>query len=277
MTSVDATAPLPSRSAGWARRHDLALYLGLAFLISWSAWPLVALNPDSSPLVPFGPLLAAVIVALVTGGPRALRALVSQLGRWPRSPSWYVLALAGPVVVTAVAAAVSMALGASPAPFAADWPAVGALFLTTVVIVGLFEEVGWRGYALPRLQRHHSGLRAALVLGVIWACWHLPELLSDPDGQRPSIPFVLFVLAQSVILTWQYNATQGSLPIVILSHAAINTTAQCVLPLFPPEDYQLAWWVFTSLWVAAAAVVIAGVGGSLAGPARATTLRRWRR
>jgi membrane protease YdiL (CAAX protease family) len=254
----------------------VTLYLGLAFLISWAAWPLVALNPESSPLVPFGPLLAAVVMALLTGGPRELRVLVSQLGRWPRSPWWYLIALGGPVVVAVAAVAVSIALGASPAPVSADWPAVGGVFLTTVVIVGLFEEVGWRGYALPRLQRHHSGLRAALLLGAVWGLWHLPELLSDPDGQRPPIPFLIFVLAQSVILTWQYNSTLGSLPIVIVSHAAINTAAQGVLPLFAQADYQLAWWTFTGLWVAAAVVVIAGVGRSLDGAPRGRTLRPWR-
>lgn len=66
----------------WAARHDLGLYFALAYLFSWVLWPLVILNPASSPLVPFGPLIAAVIVALLAGGKRELWALPRQLGRW---------------------------------------------------------------------------------------------------------------------------------------------------------------------------------------------------
>jgi membrane protease YdiL (CAAX protease family) len=257
-----------NRLIGWSRRHDLALYVGLAFLISWAAWPLVRLNPDSSPLVPFGPLVAAVVVSLLTGGSRELRTLLSQLGRWSRPLRWYLIALVGPAVIALVAGALGIALGARPAPFQAGWPAIAGTFVTTLVMVGLFEEVGWRGYALPRLQRHRSALRAALLLGAIWSVWHLPELLSDPGGQRPPIPFVIFVLAQSVILTWQYNSSLGSLPIVMVSHAATNTTAQVLLPLFAPADYQLMWWVFTGLWVAAAALVATFFGTGLTSPER---------
>ena len=65
-----------------------------------------------------------------------------------------------------------------------DLSAVGFTFLSTLIIVGLFEEVGWRGFALPRLQRRLDALWAALVLGVLWALWHLPELISDPTRQR---------------------------------------------------------------------------------------------
>jgi membrane protease YdiL (CAAX protease family) len=264
----DGTDTRPNSPIGWSRRHDLALYIGLAFLISWAAWPLVALNADSSPLVPFGPLVAAVVVSLCSGGPRQLGDLLSQLGRWSRSPWWYLIALVGPALIAVAAAALSIALGARPLPFQAGWPAVAGTFLTTLVIVGLFEEVGWRGYALPRLQRHTSALRAALLLGAVWGVWHLPELLSDPGGQRPPIPFLIFVLAQSVILTWQYNSSLGSLPIVILSHAATNTSAQVLLPLYPPADYPLIWWIFTGLWVVAAVLVTTLVGTGLTSPER---------
>ena len=78
----------------WAARHEVALYLVLAYLISWSIWPLVLINPDSSPLVPFGPGLAAVIVASVAGGRRELFGLLRQLGRWRASPGWYGVARA---------------------------------------------------------------------------------------------------------------------------------------------------------------------------------------
>lgn len=242
----------------WPRRHELGLYLLLAFVISWAAWPLVALNPQSSPLVPFGPLIAAVTVSLISGGIRALRGLVAQLGRWRRPARWYAIALLGPAAVTVAAAGLSVALGARPeGPALPDWSVIAGSFATTLVVVGLFEELGWRGYALPLLQRRLDPLAAAVRLGLIWGLWHLPELLSDPDGQRPVAPFLAFVLAQSITLTWLYNSTQAALPIVMISHAATNTAALLVLPHFVAVDYQLTWWLYAGLWAVAATVVAA--------------------
>jgi len=84
----------------------------LAYLISWSIWPLVLINPDSSPLVPFGPGLAAVIVASVAGGRRELFGLLRQLGRWRAGPGWYGVALGVPLTVAAAAFGVAVVSGA---------------------------------------------------------------------------------------------------------------------------------------------------------------------
>ena len=126
---------------GWVHRHDLPLFFVLAFLLSWLAWPLVALNPESSPLLPFGPLIAAAVVAALSGG---LRELFGQLGRWRSAPRWYLAAVLVPVAVTALAAVVTVAAGgsASAGPGLPGWAQVAATFLSTVVLVGLFEEVG---------------------------------------------------------------------------------------------------------------------------------------
>ena len=249
----------------WARRRDLPLYFVLAFLLSWWPWPLVAVNPDSSPMVPFGPLLAAVIAAALTGGLRELRQLFTRLGRWPSSPRWYLIALLIPVLITGLAAGLTVALGGTPTglPSRPDTGAVIATFVSTLVLVGLFEEVGWRGYALPRLQQKMAGLRAALLLGVIWALWHLPLLMSDPNRQRPVIPFVILVVAQSVVLSWLYNSTRASLPLVIVSHATIDTVARFVLPQFIGSDYQLIWWCQAALWTGLALLVAAATQSTL--------------
>jgi hypothetical protein len=98
-------------SGNWVARHDLLLYFILAYVVSWAIWPLVIVNPESTPLVPFGPLIAAVIVSLLAGGLRELRALLGQLLRWRVHPIWYVMALLGPFVLTAAAAALTVALG----------------------------------------------------------------------------------------------------------------------------------------------------------------------
>lgn len=254
-----------TRVSLWAVRRDLALYFVLAFLLSWWPWPLVAVNPDSSPMVPFGPLLAAVLAATLTGGRRAMGRLVAQLGRWPSSPRWYLIALLLPALITGLAAGLTMLLGAPPTdpPSRPDVGAVITTFVSTVVLVGLFEEVGWRGYALPRLQQKVTGLRAALLLGVIWALWHLPELVSDPSRQRPVVPFVILVVAQSVVFSWLYNSTRASLPLVIISHAAIDTFARFVLPQFTGSDYRLIWWCQAALWTGLALLLAATTQSTL--------------
>lgn len=252
----------------WAARHDLVLYFVLAYLLSWALWPLVILNPTSSPLVPFGPLIAAVIVALLAGGRRELWALLRQLGRWRVHPLWYVIALLGPFVLAGLTAALAVAAGA-PVRGTGDytnWRAITFFFLSTVIIVGLFEEVGWRGFALPRLQLRLNAIWAALVLGVLWALWHLPELISDPTGQRPPVQFLLWALALSVIFSWLYNSTNGSLPIVIICHAAIDTAGRFMLPEFVGDGYQLVWWFMVALYVLVAVIVIL-----VAGPKRLVT------
>ena len=160
----------------WAARHDLVLYFVLAYLLSWALWPLVILNPTSSPLVPFGPLIAAVIVALLAGGRRELWALLRQLGRWRVHPIWYVIALLGPFVLAGLTALLAVAAGAPVRRTGGytDWQAITYFFLSTIIIVGFFEEIGWRGFALPRLQPRLDAIWAALVLGVLWGLWHLP-------------------------------------------------------------------------------------------------------
>lgn len=246
----------------WAARHDLGLYFALAYLFSWVLWPLVILNPTSSPLVPFGPLIAAVIVALLAGGKPELWALLRQLGRWRIHVIWYVIAFLGPFVVAVVTAFLATAAGAQVRSTGAytDWQAIGVFFLTAMIIVGLFEEVGWRGFALPRLQHRLAAIWAALVLGVLWALWHLPELISDPTRQRPPLQFIVWTLALSVIFSWLYNSTNGSLPIVIICHAAIDTAGRFMLPEFAGDGYQLVWWFMVGLYVLAAVAVVLVAG-----------------
>jgi CAAX protease family protein len=241
----------------WVARHQLAVFVVLAFALSWSVWPLVVLNPASSPMVPFGPALAALAVTGLAGGRRAVLDLVRQLTRWRAGPGWYLAALS-PLALTPLAGLLAVAAGA-PAP-AVDLPAtvfaVPAVLLTTLVVVGLFEELGWRGYALPRLLRHHRPAAAALILGAIWLLWHLPELVSDPTGQRPVLPFAVTVLAQSVILTWLYGGTRAGLPLVMTFHAAADTAARFVLTAFDGRAHVAVWWSIAALYALVAGVLV---------------------
>ncbi|HEX8510435.1 MAG TPA: type II CAAX endopeptidase family protein [Propionibacteriaceae bacterium] len=255
----------------WASRHDLLLYFVLAYALSWSIWPLVVLNPTSAPLVPFGPLIAAAVVSLAAGGRRRLNALLAQLTRWRVHVVYYLIAVTGPFLVSLAAARLTVATGAPvPRPLGDTDPVtILVTLLTTILMVGLFEEVGWRGFALPRLQRRMPTLWAALTLGGIWALWHLPVLTSDPTGQRPLLPFVIGILAQSLILAWLYN--NSGLLIVIIFHAAVNTATRFTLTGFAESDYHIAWWAQTGLYVLLALLVIV-LGGSTRASTRGVSL-----
>jgi membrane protease YdiL (CAAX protease family) len=168
---------------------------------------------------------------------------VKPLGRWRVHPAWYLIALVGPFLVTGLSGVVAVLMGA-PSPgwgVYSDLSGLATTIVATMLVVGLFEEPGWRGYALPRMQRGHSALWAALVLGVVWALWHLPEMVGDP-GEREPIPYSLSVVAQSVLLAWIYNSTRGSLLLVVLFHGAVNTAAKFLLPEFDGASRLIVWW-----------------------------------
>jgi len=111
-------------------------------------------------------------------------------------------------------------------------------FVATFILGGpLGEEPGWRGFALPRLQLLHGPLAGSLILGILWALWHLPLFWSGV-WTPPTIPnivmFILMIPALTIIMTWVFNNAKGSLLITMLMHASFNTFAnRIVAPVFP--------------------------------------------
>jgi membrane protease YdiL (CAAX protease family) len=271
-----AGAQLNERPGAWPVHRRLTLFFVLAFLISWLVWPLTLLNPESPPMAPFGPAVAAVVVTLLSEGQEGLLRLVRQLGRWRVPVRWYLVAFGLPCLMVTLSAALTVAGGAPARDLGPNpgWVMLIGTFASTLVIVGLFQELGWRGYALPLLQRSHTALGAALLLGVVWGLWHVPELASDPTEQRPPVPFLLMVLAQSVLLAWIYNGTAasragrrateqnaiGSVPLCMIFHAMFNTAGALIFPAFAGPDYLTFWWTLALLHVLAALVVIAFAG-----------------
>lgn len=239
------------------RRHQLAVFFVLAFALSWWPWPMTRLNADSVAMIPWGPAVAALVVTGIVGGWSGLAALIKGLGRWRVGPGWWIAALGIPVLSWIAAALIAQTFLDTPISMALGWADLG-VFAITIVTTGvvngpLTEEIAWRGFALPRMLRRAQPLIVALTLGVVWFAWHLPLLATETT--RPPILFAVSVLSFSVILTWLYVGTGGSLLIAVLFHSAVNTTASFVVPSYAEADRITIWWVFASL-IAAIAFVI---------------------
>ena len=140
----------------------------------------------------------------------------------------------------------------------------GVLFLFAFMIFpgsALGEELGWRGFVLPRMQARHSALKASLLIGILWGPWHLPLWLTGSEGHPISlyVPFVVAVVVSSVFYTWLYNNTGGSLLIVVLYHAASNLP---ITVLISPLGSQMAqpFLIYVALTVVAAAAIVIATG-----------------
>jgi uncharacterized protein len=220
-------------------------YFVLAFAFTWFFWGLGVLGergfiPTLSGFTvigTFGPMVAAVILTAREGGRAEVRSLLGRIVRWQVAPVWYGVTILGPFVLTLAAIALHVALGGQT-------PGLGALIgaLPTVVFVSVYmlifvalgEEVGWRGYALPALQARHGAFVASVMLGAMWALWHMPQFF-NPATLYSDLPFVLFLaylIPFSVLITWVFNSTGGSLLMAMLVHAVMNASTQLwkVLP-----------------------------------------------
>jgi membrane protease YdiL (CAAX protease family) len=258
---------------GLLKRYPLVAYFVLAYAISWAFWmPLAASSHDLIPvrlpavvfynLAALGPVLAAIIVSGIEGGRPAVRALLEKVLKWRVGVRWYLAALLGYPALFLIGSGLDVLLGGNP-----SWPPPNLTDLHMpywflLVIMPPFvlgEEIGWRGYALPRIQTGRSALAASFILGVLWGLWHIPSALmrnSLHQGQ-PFLPWMAWIFLMTVALTWLTNSTGGSVLIAWLYHAAMNYVA-----FLTPATMR--GMVFASVLVLVAVVLIV----ILAGPAQ---------
>jgi CAAX protease family protein len=203
------------------KRHPLVAFFVLAFGISWGNYVLSKTWPDFPFLFPYGPLLAAVIVASATRGRDGLKELLSRWLRWRVELKWYLAALFVPVAIALATVFLNTLLGASKSATAqlGPWYSVFFLFPMALVDAPLGEETGWRGYALPRFSARRSPLATSLILGVIIAGWHVPVALAAPSIAA----YLIGSVASAVLANWVYYNAHESALLVILYHTAQNT------------------------------------------------------
>ncbi|MFN8486236.1 MAG: type II CAAX endopeptidase family protein [Caldilineaceae bacterium] len=230
------------RRANLLRQYPLLSYFCLAYAISWLLWlPLVAATEDwIGPVSRYwhlvgslGPALAAFIFAGMLEGKASVQQLVAGITKWRVSRLWWAVAALGPVALLVIAVLMARLTGASWPEWrklgaVAEYPQLGWLALVVVEIIfyGYGEEVGWRGYVLPRLQSRYNALWASVLISIGWSLWHLPLFLVNESyrqmGVGGTIGWYLSMLTGSILLTWLYNSTDGSILLMAIFHGVLD-------------------------------------------------------
>jgi len=250
-------------------RRSLITFFVFTYALTWAMFVTVAVavparTPVGYVLVLLGAFAPAVVALLLTAsdtGAAGVRALVGRIAIADVPVRWYVFALAFMVAVKLSAAVLHRVL-------LGGWPQFGreplyliplAIAVSTPFQAG--EEIGWRGYALPRLAERFGVARASVLLGVIWACWHIPQFyIADADTYHQSfLVWAPQVVALSVALAWLYARTRGSLLLVMLMHSAVNNSKDIVPSaltgapgVFGLHASVISWLTLAVLWICGA-------------------------
>jgi membrane protease YdiL (CAAX protease family) len=285
-TAPELVRPTMKPVIVFIRHHPVLTYFVLVFVISWGGGFLI-LGPGGLPLRPEefdnlpallyvamlgGPSVAGMLLTGLVDGRRGFGDLLTRLGRW-QAGWWYVLALV-PALVTVATAALLSRVSAEfrPALFDSnDIAGVVTSALAPSIVVGIFEEIGWTGFAVPHLRSRHSVLSTGLAVGVVWGAWHFP-LFWESDSFSGGLPLTILLTrlfswlpAFRVLLVWIHDRTQ-SLPVVMFMHAVVTFISIVLAP-----ETLIGAGLLTSLlvsavtmWLLLAAVAVAA-GGVLSG------------
>ncbi|MCK5014069.1 MAG: CPBP family intramembrane metalloprotease [Candidatus Omnitrophica bacterium] len=267
-------------------RYPLTSFFALTFLLIWLSlaanvsghfpafgeWPvsfqghLVGVLRTRRTLINWIPNLAAVIVLSVTGGWEAVRHLFARFLKWRVGIGSWSAALLLPVATASMAVGIyGLAGGDINLSFVGSIPAVFFIrFIFALSAEGVGGEAGWRGFALERMQRKYTPLVASIVVGIFWALCHLPIVTIRGFDAVELSAFMATVMSLSVILTWFYNRTKGSLLIVAVVHCLFDAVdaaySRNFTALLPRKEFMAA---FMAVLVVTAVILIASTRGRL--------------
>jgi membrane protease YdiL (CAAX protease family) len=224
-------------------RYSILYFTALAYLISWIIWlPLYGshLGIHGLTVVPYhhalgalGPFLVAFIMTYVLNGISGVRELGNRLIQWKLPIKWHLIAWLSPFLLSSVALLIAYLSKGEPVSIAGmgvskEFPEFGivAFLLYNIFSFGYGEETGWRGFVLPRLQARYNALWASILLTFIWAGWHIPLFFYRPGYTSMEVAsiigWLLSLFTGSILLTWLYNSSKGSILIVSIFHATID-------------------------------------------------------
>jgi uncharacterized protein len=237
------------------KKYSLPIYFILAIAISWGGI-LVVVGPDGIPgtaqqferLLPFaviamlaGPSVTGVLLTGLVHGKAGLRDLLSRLRKWQADVRWYAAALLiAPLLVSSTLFALSLISAVFlPGIVTASDPTSHLLYaIATGLAAGVFEELGWTGFAVPALRRRFSVFATGMIVGVLWGTWHLFAVWwgsSETSGGVSMwlyLPIMLFSFLPPyrILMVWVYERTQ-SLGIAMLMHASLTASVRLLDPI----------------------------------------------
>jgi membrane protease YdiL (CAAX protease family) len=228
-----------------------AKFFTLTFILSWLIWIPLALShfhigPFQIPEVISNivrllgvlmPAASAVLLTARNGGRSAIRGLLSRLALWRVHWKWWLAAvLVQPILLGTAGLAVNWLSGRAEI-HAEGLTSMGALIANVIflLIATLGEEIGWRGVALPALQQRHRAAQASVILGLLWATWHLPFWLLLDTFDQFGLAYIgmnfLFVLPLTFYITWFFNHAQYSILLAVMFHLTFNTVNTALFPV----------------------------------------------
>lgn len=229
--------------------RSIVPFLIITFALAWGVLALYIFLPEQMAdifgqmtgqhplffLAVYAPAIAAFAVVLRISGVRGLKLFLSRLLLWRTSVSWYFFLFVGIPVIFIAGSLIKGTLLNDPFPFSS----VSALLLATFlsVIKGPVEEFGWRGVALPLLQRKVAPLWAGIIIGIIWGIWHTPAFLLSGTQQSEwsFVPFFIGCVALSIIVTPLFNQSKGSILLTAFYHFMVMN------PVFPDAQPYDTW------------------------------------
>ncbi len=257
------------------KTKPLLVYFILAFIISWGAI-LISVGTDGFPVTEdqlpvlivamlLGPSGAALVAAWITSGKDGLRDLFSRLLRWRVGAGWYAFAfLIAPLSTVLVLPILSAFSLDYPAAIASTDDKVGLVVMWVVsgLMVGFFEELGWTGFAIPKMRRKYGVFMTGLVVGLLWGAWHLLVNL-ESDTFAGALPFILLLTrlftwlpAYRILMTWVYDRTESQL-VVTLMHVSLVATIGILDPVLAGGDLVIFLLAKAALfWVLVAAIFL---------------------
>ena len=257
-----ATIDNRTKAGGPLAGHPLLLFFLSSFVLTWGyfwlIWAPLGLPASLIGLGGFGPAISAFLVLAVTSGTPGILSLLRSIVHWRVGVRWYLLALLGVPLLNLFA---YLVVPGTLSDFVAPDSRLLRVYLSemamslTIGIAPLWEEVGWRGFALPCIQRLYGPVRGTLILGALWGFWHLPFFFgplaqTGPDSTWLSatialVEFSIGLTGLSVVMTWILNNCGGSTLLAILIHAAFDSSGLALVALFPstspyylPVHYQ---------------------------------------
>jgi uncharacterized protein len=242
------------------KRHPLVAYFVLAYALAWILIPLVvSVSVAFGLLALFGPTIAAISVTGIIEGRSGVQQLLGRVVQGRVGLTWIAVAVGLPLLMSVMVVILNAALLGKPITIVPS-AAPGFTLILGLLVVG--EEIGWRGFALPRLQTRFNSLTASLILGVLWAAWHLPNSFIPGMGHYlTAFPvFLVWVVSMTVLFTWLANHSRGSVWIAWLFHAAINVSAGF---LFIGDNLR-QWWLSAGVFAIAALIIVIVKGPNLA-------------